>query len=124
MSKHSFNIARGARKQQPEGDASLGLTEAFAPIGAGDAPGQRGAADGDTSLGLTEAFAPVAASHGAHAAGFKYQGDTSEDYSDPVESLEPRDEPPRPSRTAAATASPSRWSIRTSRSRVASAACS
>ena len=26
MSKHSFNIARGARKQQPEGDASLGLT--------------------------------------------------------------------------------------------------
>ena len=93
MSKHSFNIARGARKQQPEGDASLGLTEAFAPIGAGDAPGQRGAADGDTSLGLTEAFAPVAASHGAHAAGFKYQGDTSEDYSDPVESLEPRDEP-------------------------------
>ena len=66
MSKHSFNIARGARKQQPEGDASLGLTEAFAP---------------------------VAASHGAHASGFKYQGDTSEDYSDPVESLEPRDEP-------------------------------
>ena len=48
MSKHSFNIARGARKQQPEGDASLGLTEAFAPIGAGDAPGQRGAGDGDT----------------------------------------------------------------------------
>lgn len=93
MSKHSFNIARGARKQQPEGDASLGLTEAFAPIGAGDALEHRGAADGDTSLGLTEAFAPVAASHGAHAAGFKYQGDTSEDYSDPVESLEPRDEP-------------------------------
>ena len=83
MSKHSFNIARGARKQQPEGDASLGLTEAFAPIGAGD----------DTSLGLTEAFAPVAASRGVHAVGFKYQGDTSEDYSDPVESLEPRDEP-------------------------------
>ena len=44
MSKHSFNIARGARKQQPEGDASLGLTEAFAPIGAGGAPEQRGAA--------------------------------------------------------------------------------
>lgn len=60
MSKHSFNIARGARKQQPEGDASLGLTEAFAPIGAGDALEHRGAADGDTSLGLTEAFAPVA----------------------------------------------------------------
>ena len=93
MSKHSFNIARGARKQQPEGDASLGLTEAFAPIGAGDALEHRGAADGDTSLGLTEAFAPVAASRGVHAAGFKYQGDTSEDYSDPVESLEPRDEP-------------------------------
>ncbi|MEE0226992.1 hypothetical protein, partial [Senegalimassilia anaerobia] len=93
MSKHSFNIARGARKQQPESDASLGLTEAFAPIGAGDAPEPRAAADGDTSLGLTEAFAPVAASHGAHAAGFSYQGDTSEDYSDPVESLEPRDEP-------------------------------
>ena len=33
------------------------------------------------------------ASHGAHAGGFKYQGDTSEDYADPVESLEPRDEP-------------------------------
>ena len=68
MSKHSFNIARGARKQQPEGDASLGLTEAFAPIGAGDAPGQRGAADGDTSLGLTEAFrARRGIPAGAHA---------------------------------------------------------
>ena len=93
MSKHSFNVARGARKEQPDQDTSLGLTEAFAPIGAGASSADNGTADGDTNLGLTEAFAPVPASHGAHAGGFKYQGDTSEDYADPVESLEPRDEP-------------------------------
>ena len=93
MSKHSFNVARGARKEQPDQDTSLGLTEAFAPIGSGGSSADNGTADGDTNLGLTEAFAPVPASHGAHAGGFKYQGDTSEDYADPVESLEPRDEP-------------------------------
>lgn len=93
MSKHSFNVARGARKEQPDQDTSLGLTEAFAPIGAGGSSADNGTVDGDTNLGLTEAFAPVPASHGAHAGGFKYQGDTSEDYADPVESLEPRDEP-------------------------------
>lgn len=94
MSKHSFNVARGARKEQPDQDTSLGLTEAFAPIGAGgDRADYGNPAEGDTNLGLTEAFAPVPASRGAHAGGFKYQGDTSEDYADPVESMEPRDEP-------------------------------
>ncbi len=94
MSKHSFNVARGARKEQPEQDTSLGLTEAFAPIGAGGDRADAGQpAKGDTNLGLTEAFAPVPAGRGAHAGGFKYQGDTSEEYADPVENMEPRDEP-------------------------------
>ncbi len=92
MAKHGFNIDRGERRDRTSGDESLGLTEAFSPIGAGgdDAPAGK---DGDAPLGLTEAFAPVPASHGAHAGGFSYQGDTSDEYGDAFDALEPRDEP-------------------------------
>ncbi len=66
MAKHGFNIDRGERRDRTSGDAPLGLTEAFAP---------------------------VPASHGAHAGGFSYQGDTSDEYGDAFDALEPRDEP-------------------------------
>ena len=93
MAKHGFNIDRGERRDRACSDESLGLTEAFSPIGAGDAPAGGSQADGDVPLGLTEAFAPLPASHGAHAGGFSYKGDTSDEYGDALDALEPRDEP-------------------------------
>ncbi len=93
MAKHGFSINRGERRDVSSGDESLGLTEAFSPIGAGGDDARGSAGDGDAPLGLTEAFAPLPASDGAHSAGFSYQGDTSDDYPDVLESLEPRDEP-------------------------------
>ncbi len=93
MAKHGFNIDRGERRDRTSGDESLGLTEAFSPIGAGEAAPGGSQGDGDAPLGLTEAFAPLPASHGAHAGGFSYTGDTSDEYGDALDALEPRDEP-------------------------------
>ncbi len=91
MAKHSFNISKGQRKED-QTDSNLGLTEAFAPVSAGDAGGAR-PADGDDSIGLTTAFAPLEPTRGAHAAGISYDADTTDDYGDALDSLEPRDEP-------------------------------
>ncbi len=91
MAKHSFKIDKGQRKEDNR-DANLGLTEAFAPVSAGDVPGAN-TAEGDESIGLTTAFAPIEASRGAHAAGVSYDPDTADDYGDALDSLEPRDEP-------------------------------
>ncbi len=93
MAKHGFNIDRGERRDRACGDESLGLTEAFSPIGAGEAGASGSKGDGDAPLGLTEAFAPLPASRGAHAGGFSYKGDADDEYGDALDALEPRDEP-------------------------------
>lgn len=90
MAKHSFKINKGQRKEDNQ-DASLGLTEAFAPVGA--SPHDDKTADGDSPIGLTEAFPALDAHRGAHAAGLSYDPDTTDDYGDVLDSLEPRDEP-------------------------------
>ena len=78
-------------------DERIGLTEAFAPVGAepaADAP-EAPADDRDNAIGLTQAFAPVdgAPSGPAHAGGFSYKGDTDDEYPDAFDSLEPHDAP-------------------------------
>ncbi len=90
MAKHSFKINKGQRKEDNQ-DASLGLTEAFAPVSSSSSAD--GTPNGDEAIGLTEAFPAVGASRGAHAAGLSYEPDTSDDYGDVLDSLEPRDEP-------------------------------
>ena len=79
-----------------ERDERIGLTEAFAPVGAepaADVP--EAPTDRDNAIGLTQAFAPVdgAPSGPAHAGGFSYKGDTDDEYPDAFDSLEPRDVP-------------------------------
>ncbi|OUO90893.1 histone-lysine N-methyltransferase [Gordonibacter sp. An230] len=89
MPKHAANAPRGASPESsPESpsDERIGLTEAFAPVGA-ERPGH---SDEEGRIGLTEAFAPVG---GAHAEGFSYRGDNEGEYPDALESLEPAPEP-------------------------------
>ena len=78
-------------------DERIGLTEAFAPVGADPAAAapEAPADDRDNAIGLTQAFAPVggAPSGPAHAGGFSYKGDTDDEYPDAFDSLEPRDTP-------------------------------
>ncbi len=91
MAKHSFNIHKGQPKENSV-DSNLGLTEAFAPVSADGFEGQA-PADGDESIGLTTAFAPIEPARGAHASGVSYDPDTTDDYGDALDSLEPADEP-------------------------------
>lgn len=90
MPKHAPRVTDDGTpdRDQEQFDDRIGLTEAFSPIG--EANGEGG--NGDAPIGLTQAFAPVA--DGAHAGGFSYRGDTSDEYPDAIESLEPRNEPP------------------------------
>lgn len=100
MPKHAANGTdgipadpeRGRRADPASDDERIGLTEAFSPVGDGDAAFDEAARAGDEHIGLTEAFAPVG--EGAHAGGFSYKGDNEDAYPDALQSLEPPDRPP------------------------------
>ena len=55
--------------------------------------GSAGNREADERIGLTEAFAPVSAGDGSHADGFAYRGDNDDESPDALDCLEPQDPP-------------------------------